>query len=135
MNNDVIKVGNGILDQIKNSNFKIKIDPFWYCEEKKTTIIVSEAADYSVFIKKDLSGIKGVSIKTKSMDKWLTTEEIMVTPSGSILYFKEKVGDIFKSGCIYPALLYYRPTNKSLEKTLDDYIKYIFKVQVENANS
>lgn len=126
MGDNVIKVGKGILEQIKNTDFKIKIDPFFFLEEKKTTLTISEAADYSVFIKKALSDIKGVRIKTKSMDKWLTTKEIMATPSGSILYFKEKVGDIFKSGCIYPALLYYGINDKLFWKTLDDlYGKYI----------
>lgn len=122
MDEDIIKVGKGILDQIKNSDFKIEIDPFFFLEEKKTTLIFSEVADYSVFIKKYLSGIKGVRIKTKSIDKWLTTKEIMATPSGSILYFKEKVGDIFKSGCIYPALLYYGINSKIFGGTF--YKKY-----------
>jgi len=106
MSEDVIKVGNGILDQIKNSDFKIQIDPFWFCVEKKTTLIISEVADYSLFVKKNLSDVKGVRIKTKSMDKWLTAKEIIATSSGSVLYFEDKVGDIFRDGCIYSAKIY-----------------------------
>lgn len=106
MNDDVIKVGHGILDQIKKSAFKIKIDPFIFYEEKKTTLIVSDVADYSFFVKKDLSDVKVVKIKTKLMDSWLTAKEIIATSAGSILYFEDKVSGIFKNGCIYPARIY-----------------------------
>lgn len=113
MNDDVIKVGDGILDQIKASNFEIKIDPLIFYDEKKTTLITSEVADYFIFVKKDLSDAKGVRIKTKSMDRWLTAKEIMATSAGSILYFEDKVMDIFKNGCIYPAKIYTKNFGKN----------------------
>lgn len=113
---DVIKVGNGILNQIKNSDFKIKIDPFWYCAEKKTTLIISEVSDYSLFIKKNLFDAKGVKIK--SMDKWLTAKEIIATPSGSVLYFEDKVSGIFKNKCIYPVKIYTLELDSFVEKIL-----------------
>lgn len=118
MNDYVIKVGDGILDQIEKSDFGIKIDPFWYCEEKKTTLIVSDVADYSFFVKKDLSDVKGVRIKTKSMNKWLTAKEIMATPSGSVLYFEDKVSGIFKNECIYPVVLYFKYSKDSFYKKM-----------------
>lgn len=106
MSEDVIKAGNGLWDQILIPNgLKIDLLAFVY-EEKKTTLITSEVADYSIFVKRNLSDVKAVRIKTKSMDKWLTTKEIMATPSGSVLYFEDKVGDIFRNGCIYPAKIY-----------------------------
>lgn len=120
MSDDVIKVGNGILNQIKKSNFENKIDPFWYCNKKHTTVIVSEVADYSLFVKKNLSNVRGVRIKTKSMDSWLTAKEIIATPSGGILYFEDKVKGIFKKGYIYPIIMY-TPLNR--EEFLSECLK------------
>lgn len=126
MNDDVINVGNGILNQIKNSDFKIQIDPFWFFAEKKTTLIISEVADYSLFVKKNFSDVKGVRIKTKSMDSWLTTKEIIATPSGSVLYFEDKVKGIFKKGCIYPIIIY---TPLSYNELINMYLENLYANQ------
>ena len=87
----------GIRDQFRNPNLG--------CTGKKTAIPISDISDYSIFIKKNLSDAKGFSIKTKS-SKWYKAKEILPSPSGSVLYFDEQVGEIFKKGCIYPVVIF-----------------------------
>lgn len=131
---------------VKNSRFEIHFDdddpwkpkgllsqmerPYWGCEKKKSTVPVFDVGDYSIFIKKNLEDAKGFFIRTKSSE-WYEAKEIITSPSGNILYFNEKVGEIFKKGCIYPVIILnsYVLSLKRLEKTMrtllrDDYINY-----------
>lgn len=78
--------------------------PYWGCARKKTTIPVSDIGDYSLFIKKNLGEARGFFIRTKS-SKWYEAKEIIPSPSGSVIYFNEQVGKIFKKGCIYPIVI------------------------------
>jgi hypothetical protein len=89
-------VQKGLLSQMES--------PYWGCERKKTTVSVFDVGDYSIFIKKNLEDAKGLLIKTKS-SKWYEAKEIIPSPSGSVIYFNEQVGKIFKKGCIYPIVI------------------------------
>lgn len=86
----------GIRDQFR--------DPNLGCAGKKTAIPISDISDYSIFVKKNLSDAKGFSIKTKS-SKWYKAKEILPSPSGSVIYFDEQIGKVFKKGCIYPVVI------------------------------
>ncbi len=87
---------NGIVDYFNS--------PYWGCMKKETTVVVSDIGDYSIFIKKYIGDAKGFFIRTKS-SKWYEAKEIIPSPSGSVLYFDEQVGEIFKKGCIYPVII------------------------------
>lgn len=78
--------------------------PYSGCLNKKTTVPVSDIGDYSLFIKKNLGEARGFFIRTKS-SKWYEAKEIIPSPSGSVIYFNEQVGKIFKKGCIYPIVI------------------------------
>ena len=82
------------------------LSPFLFCEKHKKTVIVKDVGDYSMLINKDLTKARGIKIKTKKSKCWFTPIDILSTPSGSVLSFNEKVGDIFKKGCIYPVIIY-----------------------------
>lgn len=88
------------LDEIRDQ-FR---DPNLGCVGKRTAIPISDISDYSIFVKKNLSDAKGFSIKTKS-SKWYKAKEILPSPSGSVIYFDEQIGKVFKKGCIYPVVI------------------------------
>lgn len=71
---------------------------------RKITVNITDIDDYSIFIKKNLGGTKIIYIKTKKSPYWYRTAEIISNPCGSILYFKEQVGKVFKKGCMYPII-------------------------------
>ena len=106
-----IFVGNGILDQIQNSNFEIKVDMSKYhnfiYHEQETNIIPVDIGEYSMFIKRTLpSNTEVVSIKSKKGDEEFFTKNFLSTPGGTVLYFEESIKGIFKVGCMYPAIIY-----------------------------
>lgn len=106
----------GLLGQMKR--------PYWGCEKKKSTVPVFDVGDYSIFIKKNLEDAEGFFIRTKS-SKWYEAKEIMPSPSGSVLYFDEQVGEIFKKGCIYPVVIFspYVFTYKKIMRAAIDIFK------------
>lgn len=127
-------------EDVKDSRFEITFDddepwkpkgllgqmemPYLGCEKKKSTVPVFDVGDYSIFIKKNLEDAKGFFIKTKS-SKWYEAKEIMSSPSGSVLYFDEQVCEIFKKGCIYPAVIFspYVFTYKKIMQAAADIFK------------
>lgn len=106
-----IYVGDGILEQIQNSNFEIKIDMSKYhnfiYHEQKAKIYPQDIGEYSMFIKRTLpADTEVVSVKSKKHDKEFFTKNFLSTPSGTVLYFEESIKGIFKVGCMYPAIIY-----------------------------
>lgn len=102
----------------------------------KTTIIASEVGDYSIFVKKNLSGWNFIWLTTKKAPRWFQVKEVIPSPSGSMLYFESLIKDVFKKGCIYP-IRYCKETTfetTSIEKWLHitnkinkDFYKYYFR--------
>ena len=127
-------------EDVKDSRFEITFDDgepwkpkgllgqmkrlYWGYEKKKSTVPVFDVGDYSIFIKKNLEDAEGFFIRTKS-SKWYEAKEIMPSPSGSVLYFDEQVGEIFKKGCIYPVVIFspYVFTYKKIMRAAIDIFK------------
>ena len=120
------------MDNTNKGNFKIvcgermlkqltNIREIIGCKKIRTTVVVGDIGDCSIFIKKDLTRAKGIAIKSKKHPEWIETRDIFSTTSGSIIYFDEKVKNFFKENCIYPVLIYETPDFSRIEKLLKAY--------------
>lgn len=102
---DKIFCGNGILDQIKEADFKIKVDPWSSYYESDRYLKAIDIGEYSVFVKEDLSGVKGVRVYRESV-KLLESQEILPSEKGSMIYFDNKVAGIIKPNHKFRAFVY-----------------------------
>ena len=102
---DKIFCGNGILDQIKDADFYCKPDPWasYYINECDLKAI--DIGEYSVFVREDLSGVKGIRIHREGV-KLLESQEILPSEKGSMIYFDNKVADIIKPNHKFRASVY-----------------------------
>lgn len=102
---DEILCGNGILEQIKEVDFKIKVDPWSSYYEGDRYLKAIDIGEYSVFVKEDLSGVKGVRVYRESV-KLLESQEILPSEKGSMIYFDNKIADIIKPNHKFRAFVY-----------------------------
>lgn len=103
---DKIFCGNGILDQIKEADFEIKVDPWSYYYKSERHLKAIDVGEYSVFVKEDLSEVKGVIVYSGKEDKLLKSQEILPSEKGSMIYFDNKVADIIKPNHEFRAFVY-----------------------------
>lgn len=109
---DKIFCGNGILDQIKEADFEIKvadfeikIDPWSSYYKSERHLKAVDVGEYSVFVKEDLSEVKGIRVY-KGEEKLLESQEILPSEKGSMIYFDNKVAGIIKPNHKFRAFVY-----------------------------
>lgn len=105
----IVKFGDGVLEQIKN------IIPY---NAKPAVFIPYEVGEYSMIIKEDLGDTKQVGLYNDT-GTLFKTKEIVSTPESSILYFDDKLNDIF-TGFIYRGWVTVAFAYESMEQILTE---------------
>jgi hypothetical protein len=102
---DKILCGDGILEQIKQIDFYCKPDPWAHYRQNECHLKAIDIGEYSVFVKEDLSGVKGIRVYGEGV-KLLESQEILPSEKGSMIYFDNKVADIIKPNHKFRASVY-----------------------------
>ena len=71
----------------------------------RTVFMPYEVGDYSLFIREDLKDYAYILIEAEDHLMHIS-KEVLPSEAGTIIYFKEKIKDIFFEGMIYRAYCY-----------------------------